>query len=296
MNILARVLHANDEDLIIDCIARFLPSCNPIDAKPSGVETLTLNLSLPANKDIIIDWGDGNTTKVSGAVSDQNYTNNYAGAGTYPIKFYGDFRALTRLKIETVNIDSTTTQLGALSDLTYFRCADSNTISGDITNLPSSLTDFICYGSNTISGDITNLPSDLTYFRCAGSNTISGDITNLPSGLTDFRCYGSNTISGDITNLPSSLTSFNCTGSNTISDYTTPHTWTTKPTTFILIPVGAGGLSESEIDNLFIDFDADLVWVSGNVITLTGTNAAPSATSAAARTNIAGEGCTITTN
>ena len=227
------------------------PFCNPIDAKPAGAETLTLNLSLPAGRYVRIDWGDGNTTKVSGAVSEQNYTNAYSGAGTFPIKIYGDFRFLTRLKIEDVNVDGTIERIAALSGLTYFYCA----------------------GSNTVSGDLTNLPSGLTYFYCSGSNTVSGDLTNLPSGLTYFYCYGS----------------------NTISDYT-GKAWTTKPATFILIPVGAGGLSTAEIDQLLIDFDDDLAWSGGNTITLTGTNAARSAASDAAVTSITGEGATVTTN
>ena len=270
--------------------------CNLIDAKPSGAETLVLNLSLPAGQYIIIDWGDGATTKVSGAVSSQDYSHAYSGAGTYPVKFYGDFRFLTRLEIKDVNVEGTIENIAALSGLTFFSCSGSNTVSGDLTNLPSGLTFFFCSGSNTVSGDIANLPSGLTYFKCSGSNTVSGDIANLPSGLTFFSCFGSNTVSGDIANLPSGLTYFYCSGSNTVSGYTTPHTWLTKPATFILAPVGAGGLSEGEIDNLLIDFDADLVWAAGNMITLTGTNAARSAASDAAVTNMTGEGCTITTN
>jgi len=284
-------------NLIINGIKTdFSLNASPIDAKPSGAETLTLNLSLPANKYIIIDWGDGNTTKVSGAVSSQDYSNAYAGAGTYPIKIYGDFRFLTRFEIKDVNVDGTIERIGALSGLTYFACGGSNTISGDIANLPSGLTYFSCTGSNTISGDIANLPSGLTYFKCTGSNTVSGDIANLPTGLTYFYCTGSNTISGDIANLPTGLTYFRCYGYNTISDYTTPHTWTTKPTTFNLVPVAPGGLSTSEIDNLLIDLDADLTWAAGDTITLTGTNAARSTDSDAAVTNMTNEGATITTN
>ena len=320
-------------------IVPFTSFCSPIDAKPTGAQTLTLNLSLPAGRHVRIDWGDGNTTEVSGAVSKQDYSNAYAGAGTFPIKIYGDFRFLTRFEIKTVNIDGTIERIAALSGLTYlnctgsntisgdiaslpsgstyFRCAGSNTISGDIASLPSGLTHLNCTGSNTISGDIASLPSGLTYlnctgsntisgdiaslpsgstyFRCAGSNTISGDIASLPSGLTHLNCTGSNTISGDIASLPSGLTYLNCTGSNTISDYT-GKTWTTKPATFVLIPVGAGGLSEAEVDQLLIDFDDDLVWAVGNTITLTGTNAPRSAASNAAVTSLEAEGVNVTTN
>jgi len=246
---------------------------SPFDFVPTGASTGGVDISLPTGKTIVIFWGDGNVTTVTGPVDNENYTNAYAGAGTYTVTFWGDYIAVTRLDINTVAADSTTVRIGALSGLAHFRC----------------------YGSNTISGDIQNLPSGLTLFYCSGSNTISGDIQNLPSGITFFRCDGSNTISGDIQNLPSGITFFRCSGSNTISDYTTK-TWTTKPATFILIPVGAGGLSEGEVDQLFIDFDTDLAWASGNKITITGTNAAPTGTSAAARTNIDNEGADITIN
>ena len=248
--------------------------CSPIDAKPTAGQTLTLNLSLPAGKSVGIDWGDGNTTEIVGPVSSVDYTNTYADAGTYPIRMSGDFQYLTRLEIKDVNVDSTTERLGALSGLTNFYCGANNTLSGDIVSLPAGLTYFVCWGKNILSGDAANLPTGLTYFSCTGYNTLFGDITNLPVGLTYFACVGS----------------------NTISNYTTPHTWTTKPSTFKLVPVAPGGLSTAEIDQLLIDFDDDLAWSSGNVITLTGANAARSSASDAAVSNMVAEDCTVTTN
>jgi len=226
--------------------------CSPIDAKPTAGQTLTLKLSLPAEKTVTIDWGDGNTTNVIGPVGSVDYTNTYTDAGTYPIRMSGDYQASEKLEIKDVEVDGTTKRLGALLGLKYFTC----------------------FGSNTLSGDVADLPAGLTSFRCSGQNTLSGDVSNLPAGLTVFHC----------------------TGKNTISDYTTPHTWTTKPSTFILKPIAPGGLSTAEIDQLLIDFDADLTWSSGNVIMLTGTNAARSSASDAAVSNIVAEGCTVTTN
>ena len=181
------------------------------------------------------------------------------------------------------------------SGLTYLNVGGSNTLSGDVANLPSGLTYLYAYGSNTLSGDIANLPSGLTYLVVYGSNTLSGDIANLSSGLTRLEVYGSNTLSGDIANLPSGLTYLSVGGSNTIADYTSK-TWTTKPATFKLIPVSPGGLSTAEIDQLLIDLDDDLTWASGDVITLTGTNAVPSSASDAAVNNMTSEGATVTTN
>ena len=142
------------------------------DATPSDAETLTLNLSLPAGKEITIDWGDGNTTTVTGEVTETDYSNAYASAGTYPITIYGDFDALTRLEIKNVAVDGDLKDVSTLTGLTYFRC----------------------FGANTITGDIADLPTGLVYFNITGSNTIYGDIGNLPVGLTCFQCYGSNTI------------------------------------------------------------------------------------------------------
>ena len=226
--------------------------CSPIDAKPTAGQTLTLKLSLPAEKTVTIDWGDGNTTNVIGPASGIDYANTYADAGTYPIRMSGDFQNLTRFEIKDVEVDGTTKRLGALSGLMTF----------------------VCKGNNTLSGDMANLPASLTTFNCGGNNTLSGDIANLPTGLTYFSCGGR----------------------NTISNYTTPHTWTTKPAAFQLKPVAPGGLSTAEIDQLLIDFDDDLAWSSGNAIELTGANAARSSASDAAVSNMVAEECSVTTN
>jgi hypothetical protein len=101
-------------------------------------------------------------------------------------------------------------------------------------------------------------------------------------------------VSGSLADLPSGLTYFNCYGLNTIDTYTT-RTWTTKPSTFVFVPVSPGGLFETEINQLLVDLDEDLEWASGT-ITLTGTNAAPTGVGLAAANNIAAEGATITVN
>jgi len=286
------------------------------DATPSSAETLTLNLSLPAGKEITIDWGDGNTTTVTGEVTETDYSNAYASAGTYPVTIYGDFDALTRLEIKNVAVDGDLKDIGTLTGLTYFRCGNNtltgdivylprgliyfraispNTIYGNLANLPRTLTYFYCSGSNTIYGDIGNLPVGLTYFRCFGSNTVYGVIDNLPAGLIAFNCGGFNTITGDIGYLPTRVTYFKCTGSNTINSYTS-RTWTTKPATFRLVPIYPGGLSSAEIDQLLIDFDNDLTWAPGDVIQLTGANAPRTSASDAVVANMISEGATVTTN
>ena len=269
---------------------------SPIDAKPTAGQTLTLDLSLPAGKTVTIDWGDGNTTNVIGPVSSVDYTNTYADAGTYPIRMSGDYQDLTRLEIKDVKVVGTTERLGALSGLTYFKCYAPSVISGDVVYLPAGLLTFDCGGPNYLSGDVSDLSRNLVFFSCYGYNILSGNIANLPRDLIFFVCGGQTTLSGNVADLPIKLTYFSCTGKNTISNYTTPHTWTTKPSTFKLVPVAPGGLSTAEIDQLLIDFDDDLTWSSGNVIELTGSNAGRSSASDAAVSNIVAEGCTVTTN
>ena len=236
----------------------------------NNTQVISGQFSTLSGQEISVDWGDGSRSTYSG--TDQVWSHDYGSAGNYVVRIFGSV-ALTKFKMD---------QSGA-------------NISFDIANLPSGLTYFSCWGNNTVTGDITNLPSGLTFFSCWGNNTVTGDITNLPSGITFFSCKGNNTVSGDIANLPSGLTYFGCWGSNIIADYS-GKTWTTKPAKFYIVPVSPGGLSTAEVDQLLIDFDADLTWASGDAIELTGTNAARSAASDAAVTNMTNEGATITTN
>ena len=224
-----------------------------------------------SGKSIIVDWGDGTREAYTGTTG-QAYSKDYGSAGNRTVQIF-NAAVMTRF---------TMTQTGA--NITF-----------NLRNLPTGLTYFDCIGSNTITGDIADLKTGLTYFICYGLNTITGDIADLKTGLTYLNCRGSNTITGDIADLKTGLTTFYCTGSNTIDTYS-GKTWTTKPAIFILIPTGVGGLDVDEVNQLLIDFDDDLTWATGNEITLTGTNAAPNATSANAIASIRAEGATVKVN
>ena len=147
-------------------------------------------------------------------------------------------------------------------------------------------------GAN-VQFDLADLPAGMKSFTCTGSNTVTGNLANLPAGMTYFNCQGSNTVSGDLANLPTGMTYFNCQGSNTINAYTSK-TWTTKPATFNL--QGFSSLDQTEVDNLLVDLDEDLVWAAGNAITITGNCAAPGAAGLAAIASIEAEGATVTVN
>jgi predicted secreted protein len=257
---------------------------NEVTLKVSGAVTLMLFFfgfqvvntqvisglfSTLAGTPISVDWGDG-SARSTYAGTNQLWSKDYGSAGNRLVRIYGT-QNLTRFTMER-----------ALSNVQF-----------DLADLPTGMTAFLCTGSNTVTGDLADLPADMTYFRCEGSNTVTGDLANLPTGMTSFNCQGSNTVTGDLANLPAGLTYFNCQGSNTINAYT-GKTWTTKPATFNLR--GFSSLDQTEVDNLLVDLDEDLVWAAGDAITILGNCAAPGAAGLAAIANIEAEGATVTVN
>jgi hypothetical protein len=301
---------------------------NEVTLKVSGAVTLMLFFfgfqvvntqvisglfSTLAGTPISVDWGDG-SARSTYAGTNQLWSKDYGSAGNRLVRIYGTQnltrftmeRALSNVQFDLADLPTgmtaflctgSNTVTGDLADLpadmTYFRCEGSNTVTGDLANLPTGMTSFNCQGSNTVTGDLANLPAGLTYFNCQGSNTVTGDLANLPTGMTSFNCQGSNTVTGDLANLPAGLTYFNCQGSNTINAYT-GKTWTTKPATFNLR--GFSSLDQTEVDNLLVDLDEDLVWAAGDAITILGNCAAPGAAGLAAIANIEAEGATVTVN
>ena len=237
----------------------------------NNTQVISGQFSTISGQEISVDWGDGSARDTYSG-TDQAWSHDYGSAVNATVRIFGSV-VLTKFKMDASGAD----------------------ISFDVANLPSGLTYMYVSGSNTVSGDVANLPSGLTYMYVSGSNTVSGDVANMPSGLTILYVSGSNTLTGDVANMPSGVTYLAVSGSNTIADYTSK-TWTTKPATFKIIPVSPGGLSTAEVDQLLIDLDDDLTWASGDVITLTGTNAVPSSASDAAVNNMTSEGATVTTN
>jgi hypothetical protein len=251
---------------------------NPMHAVPpifpfnvNNTQVISGQFNTVTGKTVSVDWGDGSARETYSGI-DQPWSHDYGGAVDKTVRIFGAV-TLTKFTTLVAGID----------------------ISFDLADFPASMLLFAATGNNTITGDLTDLPVYLTYFACHGNNTVTGDIANLPTSLTTFNCCGSNTVYGDLANLPQSLGYFVCTGSNTISDYT-GKTWTTKPTRFEFLPTGVGGLSTAEVDQLLIDFDDDLVWAGGDVVCITGTNAARSAASDAAVANMIAEGAAVSTN
>lgn len=126
----------------------------------------------------------------------------------------GDISYLTYLpNLQSCNIDCNNIISGDIASLSaplnnLVLSGSSCSVTGDISNLPSTLEQFNLYGVNTTYGDIANLKPGLRIYNNRGYNTTTGDIANLPSSLTYYYNAGSNTVTGDIANLKTSLTSF----------------------------------------------------------------------------------------
>jgi len=168
-----------------------------------------------------------------------------------------------------------------------------NRLTGNIEDLPNTLISINIGGINTITGDIQNLPNGLNYLILGGINTVYGDIANITSNLIYLTAIGYNTLNGDVAGLPNGITSVYIAGYNIIGSYT-GKTWSTKPGLFYIN--GNADIDENGIDDLLIDFDADLTWSAGNVITLTGDCEPRTSASDAAVANMISEGATVITN
>lgn len=186
---------------------------------------------------------------------------------------------------------------GISSAMTVLIITGSNTIAGNITNLPATLTRLEVYGNNTLSGNVNAIQSALRTFRVDGQNTITGTIAGIPGTVTYFAVNGLNTLSGDLADIGNAITGFVLQGQNTVNTYTSGKTWSNVfANTFYCIPVSPGGLDATEIDNLFIDLDTSWTTTRSQSIDMRGTNAAPTATSAAARASLISKGRTIYVN
>jgi hypothetical protein len=298
-----------------------------------NVTTASVTISMKGTGLIRVVWGDNSFTDYTLTSTAQNVAHTYSGSATYKIAIYNpqkvtywscsdnagyafNWSETRKMRMTSFYCYGSNTLSGTLSlpsVMTSFVCAGSNTLSGTLS-LPSVMTSFGCAGSNTLSGTLS-LPSVMTSFGCAGSNTLSGTLS-LPSVMTSFNCYGSNTLSGTLSlpsvmtsfycygsntlsgtlSLPSVMTSFGCAGSNTLSGYST-QSFSNNINYFYLVTSFGTGFSAAEVDQLCIDLDGSTWAGSGKTLRLTGSKiAAPTATSAAARTSLGNKGITIITN
>lgn len=172
-----------------------------------------------------------------------------------------------------------------------------NTVSGDLADIPVKCVRFEVLGNNIVTGDLSSITSlKLTIFSCTGNNVITGSLSSLPTTLNLFNVAGKNTIYGDVGDVASTLNSFTLAGLNVVSDYS-GKSWHPTSIIFSLTTVSPGGLSTAEVDQLLIDIDNDCSFTgSAKTIKILGSNAAPTATSAAARASLVAKGVLLLTN
>lgn len=100
-----------------------------------------------------------------------------------------------------------------------FTCEGANTISGNITDLPTTSYSgciLILQGNNTIIGDIINIPANYTNIFITGNNALTGDIANFKSALIGIGVLGYNTLYGNIQSIKAAVTYFSVNGLNYI--------------------------------------------------------------------------------
>lgn len=182
------------------------------------------------------------------------------GENTVSGSLSGLSNSLTNLIISGKNtVTGNTSSLTGMTGLLRLQMAGFSDIGGSVSNLPKGITrlQFVTSAvtqTNTLTGNVSDLPSGLTKTIINTKNTISGNTTGIPTGSTYFSIGGQNTITGDLSNIPATISSLFIGGSNTINQYTSPNTW---PATMYFVKVtsnvGGYGFSSTELDNIFND-------------------------------------------
>ena len=212
-----------------------------------------------ANSSLIpwmIDYGDGFTASFTGS---QTFVNGGPADHTYSSPFTGTIKIkapsleliksiIERVAGQSFTIGSVTlvgSELSQLTNLYYIQNLNweldadatelpdaldelyslNGTITGDVSNLPTTLTAITLLGveTNTLGGNLSAFPTGMTSIRIAGNNTITGNINTFPGSfatqLVNFRLLGNNTISGDLVDFVSysSLLEFYVVGYNTLT-------------------------------------------------------------------------------
>lgn len=263
-----------------------------------GLNTIDGDIATFKSGMVYVRIGGNNT--VTGDIADIVSTITaitIVGANT----IYGDLVDLPGTLV-SVNITGDNVIDGDIADLpagmlTSLTLLGYTTIYGDIANIPVSVRYFYIGGTNTITGDLANLHPLITTLNVAGNNTIYGLIDNLPAGLLSITLLGLNTVSGDVGNMPTSIYYFHLAGNNSVADYS-GKSWLQSGYAYLHYPTAMGGMSSAEVDQLLIDMDTDCPFSISyrRSIFILGTNAAPTATSAAARASLIAKGVSLDTN
>lgn len=152
------------------------------------------------NKGMMIDWGDGVTTNITANGTNQTATHDYAVAGEYEIKIWGDVASGGTLQIGhfalTHILDWGTYVLDSVRTWTN----DTTRYSPNLTSVPSYLSPTVTRMNNMFSGasafnqdigswDVSNVTNMNNMFR--GASAFNQDISqwcvrNIASNPSDF--------------------------------------------------------------------------------------------------------------
>lgn len=237
----------------------------------STLEETNIKLALPATKQVVIDWGDGNfTTATEGYLVD--YAHNYSSTGEYVIRLTGD-----------------------LNDVYGFGLDAQSFISGELSTLASmpSLT-YIHVGSTGFTGELCSICelTSLTEIRLYNID-LSGDISEIAgwTSAVNLQLYSTN-VSGNLNSLVTmlSLTTLHIGTSSVIYTTATLPDWDAAN-----ITASSCGWTSAMVDAFLIDLDTASS-ASTKTVNLGGTNAARTSASDAAKTSLEGKGWTVTVN
>ena len=241
---------------IIDLIHVYTPPFNPFTGQ---IKVLSYDLGCitTLRTDIQISTGSTNPGLVVLGSEMTKLTGLTYYNGVFST-FSGDTSQIPDSVINFTSYTGKTT--GALSDLprdmkviALFQ-NEKNTLSGNTLDFPTGMTSIrIIGGTNTINGDINDIPSGLSTFAVYGNNTISGNTADISSGITAFYLYGYNTLAGDIANISPIAISYAVYGYNSLSGNTSSISGLTNLRTLIVgddDPTPNGNTIDGDINNL----------------------------------------------
>jgi hypothetical protein len=160
-------------------------------------------------------------------------------------------------------------------NVSYLTITGNNTISGSLAfQGGSSMSNITIKGNNTLTSSTFLLPINCVTFDIEGNNTLSGSLSSVVlNTISTFIIKGNNTLSGTLPRMSSSqLDVFDLEGHNSVNGLPALN-YTPTIGSFTFIPY-TGGLSAAYMST-FIQGMSAKTWTGNKVLTLTGTNAAP---------------------
>jgi hypothetical protein len=185
--------------------------------KLSGLTTLVLGSPPDGLSPTVLPHLSGNPSELP-----RNITTFIAANTSLAGSLSGFPSSITNFRVGTNNLSGNMQDFNS-NILSVFQLLGTNTVSGDVADIPPGTTILDITGNNTLSGDTSDLPSGAVYIHIFGNNTLSGDTSGFPitignvAGLEELAITGLNTISGDVIDLPTKTKILEITGNNSIT-------------------------------------------------------------------------------